>query len=249
VLGPPERSRSRQTLSSAPSAFSRQLVPEELCSYSQFVIWRLVSRNGKPAKVPHSPWTGFPASVTNPGHWAPHHVAQQAATANCFDGIGFVFTAADPFAGVDLDRCRDAATGVVQPWAQAIIDELDTYAETSPSGSGVKLWLLGAVPGGGRRSGQVELYSERRFFTLTGQHVAGTPTTINDRPCQLLQLLRRLPAAASPPHVLTTTAKPRLVAPVVIGQIPGAEPLTKSGESSRRSSWLVKIFGSPNAHC
>ena len=104
-------------------------------------------------------------------------------------------------------------------WAQAIIDELNTYAEVSPSGCGVKLWLRGAVPGGGRRSGQVELYSNRRFFTLTGQQLAGTPTTINDRPGELLQLLRRLLTAAVPRptthHVHTTRAKPRLVAPVV----------------------------------
>ena len=145
-------------------------------------------------------------------------MAQQAATANGFDGIGFVFTAGDPFAGVDLDSCRNAVTGAIEPWAQAIIDELNTYTEVSPSGCGVKLWLRGAVPSGGRRSGQVELYSDRRFFTLTGQQLAGTPTTIYDRPGELLQLLRRLPAAVPTPtthHVHTTPAKPRFGCPVV----------------------------------
>jgi primase-polymerase (primpol)-like protein len=211
---------------SPPSAFSN-VVPEELRAYSQYVIWRHLSRKGKLAKVPHNPWTGLPASVANPDHWSEWRVAQQTATANGFDGIGFVFAAADPFAGLDLDRCRDAASGVVESWAQSVIDELSTYTEVSPSGTGVKLWLRGAVPGGGRRSGQVELYSERRFFTLTGQHVAGTPTTINDRQAELLQLLRRLPAAAAPTpptHVLTTPAKPRLVAPVVCTGVGGVVP-------------------------
>ena len=45
----------------------RRSVPEELLPYEQFVIWRMQSRNGKLAKVPHNPWTGYAASVGEPG--------------------------------------------------------------------------------------------------------------------------------------------------------------------------------------
>ncbi len=84
------------------------------------------------------------------------------------------------------------------PWATAIIERLDTYTEISPSQHGVKLWLYGSVgvPKHGihRRGSQVsatlkppeleggiECYSQRRFFTVTGNHYPGTPSTIETR--------------------------------------------------------------------
>lgn len=44
---------------------------------------------------------------------------------------GFVFTASDPFCGVDLDRCTDP--GEIEPWAAEILDELNSYTELSPA--------------------------------------------------------------------------------------------------------------------
>jgi hypothetical protein len=44
--------------------------------------------------------------------------------------------------GIDLDTCRDPATGQIEPWAQAVIDRIPTYAEISPSQTGVKLYAL-----------------------------------------------------------------------------------------------------------
>jgi hypothetical protein len=40
--------------------------------------------------------------------------------------------------GIDLDGCIDPATKKVLPWAKAIIKRFNTYAEYSPSGTGVK---------------------------------------------------------------------------------------------------------------
>ena len=39
--------------------------------------------------------------------------------------------------------------------------------------------------------GKLELYSERQFFVVTGNHVIGTPTTINERQDQLLSILSK----------------------------------------------------------
>ena len=52
-------------------------------------------------------------------------------------GIGLVFNG-DGLIGVDLDDCRDLATGDMASWASDIIARLDTYCEVSPSQTGVK---------------------------------------------------------------------------------------------------------------
>jgi hypothetical protein len=41
--------------------------------------------------------------------------------------------------GCDLDTCRDATTGGIVPWAQAVIDRFASYSEISPSQTGIKV--------------------------------------------------------------------------------------------------------------
>jgi hypothetical protein len=69
-------------------------------------------------------------------------------------------------------------TGVIADWAQAHIDALASYTEVTPSGTGVHILVQGALPPRGRRKGAVEMYDYARFFTMTGWHLAGIPTTI-----------------------------------------------------------------------
>ena len=49
--------------------------------------------------------------------------------------LGFVL--GDGFVGVDKDHCRNAETGAIEPWALAIVEQLDSYTEISVSGTGV----------------------------------------------------------------------------------------------------------------
>ncbi|MER9856265.1 MULTISPECIES: DUF5906 domain-containing protein [unclassified Mesorhizobium] len=113
-------------------------VPEPLKERPQFVVWRLVQRPGepKPTKVPYDPKTGQAASSTDPSTWTDFATALLVAPA--YNGIGFVFTATDRFAFVDLDDCRDPATG---DWLPHAIDIVSIFAgaawETSQSGNGM----------------------------------------------------------------------------------------------------------------
>jgi hypothetical protein len=97
----------------------------------------------------------------------------------------------DGIVGTDWDHCRDAETGKLEKWVLSSLSELDTYAEESPSGLGVKAFARGALPPGGRKKDRIEMYERVRFFTVTGRHVDGTPTTINERTPQLAALHRR----------------------------------------------------------
>jgi primase-polymerase (primpol)-like protein len=145
----------------------------DLTGLDQWVCWRLEKRNGKLTKVPYNPHSGRLASSTDPSTWAPFEVALATWTASSrYNGIGFVFSPCDPFVGVDLDHCRDAETGTIDAWAQQIINDLDGYAELSPSGTGIHIWVRGHVPGE-RRKGEIdghkiEMYDTGRFFTVTG---------------------------------------------------------------------------------
>jgi primase-polymerase (primpol)-like protein len=114
-------------------------------------------------------------------------------------GIGFVFSAGDPFCGVDLDHCRDVDTGALEPWAAAIVHALDSYAEASPSGAGVHVIVRATLPPGRRRRGPLEMYDRQRYFTLTGRHIAGTPADVQERQTAIEALHARLIADHSPP--------------------------------------------------
>jgi primase-polymerase (primpol)-like protein len=100
---------------------------------------------------------------------------------NCWDGIGFVFTAGDPYVGVDLDRCR-GESGELCHWAAAVVAKLRSFSEYSPSGEGIHVIAKASLPAGGRRrTPGIEIYDAGRYFTVTGKHIDGTPTTIEQR--------------------------------------------------------------------
>jgi putative DNA primase/helicase len=107
-------------------------------------------------------------------------------------GIGFVFTPEDDLCGVDLDGCLDPETGKIESWAQEIIEELDSYTEISPSGTGVHILLRGKLPEGRNRKGRFEAYDRSRYFTMTGKHLAGTPRAIGSRQEELRRVVERM---------------------------------------------------------
>ena len=148
----------------------------ELAPIPRWVCWRTVMRNGKPTKAPFTP-AGSPASSTDPTTWSDFNSCSIAAFVDSrFDGIGFVFTGNDNLFGVDLDDCvHDGQPDAV---ALDLITQLGSYAEISPSGHGLKIFARGKLPEAGRRNGKLEVYSEKRFFTVTGWHLGPSPERI-----------------------------------------------------------------------
>ena len=173
------------------------LIPSELIQVKQWLCWRFEIRNGKRTKVPIDPLTGKRASSTNPISWADFDTALKAVNERRLDGIGFVFTENDPYTGVDLDDCRNPQTGELAVWAGEILNELNSYAEISPSETGIKIVLRGELPAKARNrtahaSGTIEIYSKGRCFALTGRHLQGTPKTVQERQSELLALYERI---------------------------------------------------------
>lgn len=173
-------------------------IPDELRELRQWVVWRYETRHDKPTKVPYKPVASanLRASVTDPQSWGFFGAALAVQELNGYDGIGFVLTKADSYIGIDLDHCVDAHTGEAAAWALDIADKLHSYAEVSPSGTGLRVLCKAKWPGdqsksGGKR-GDIEMYSALRYLTITGKHLPGTPFTIEERDLQVSALYEQV---------------------------------------------------------
>ena len=142
-------------------------LPEEMRQRPQWVVWKLEERDGKPTKVPYIAGGSGKASSTDSLTWRSFEEAVQALETGRYNGIGFVFSSGDPFAGVDLDDCRDPETGELEEWAAKIVEAFGSYAEVSQSGTGVHIIVMGKAPN--KKRGKVEAYSSERYFTMTGR--------------------------------------------------------------------------------
>ncbi|MGB3327363.1 MAG: DUF927 domain-containing protein [Thermomicrobiales bacterium] len=176
-------------------------IPSELKDRRQWVTWRAEPlASGKFTKIPTIPGTGYRnrqtgvfrasnASAKDPATWRAFDQAWEAYERGEADGLGFVFCGDDPYVGIDLDGA--VIDGAIQPWAQAIVDGLASYAETSPSGSGLHIIVRGPIPAGSwaNRRGPIECYQTERFFTVTGRVIGPEPAAIEGRPDALLALL------------------------------------------------------------
>ena len=190
----------------------------------RWLAWRNELCNGRLTKVPYAP-DGGKADVGDARTWGTLRAAEARAReiANGHGGgIGVVLgdLGDDSYlCGVDLDSCLDA-DGEVAPWAEAVLADLDTYCERSPSGTGMKAYfhidaadvrrflsLIGidpdkwgtrrSIPGhnGGNHGPGIEVYCSHRYFAVTKQLFPGKPDQI--RPLDWDQL-RRLAAQVPP---------------------------------------------------
>lgn len=172
-------------------------IPGELKGIAKWVTWKSIADPGapKPRKLPWQTHGRGAASVSNASTWATYDAALAAYRNRTLGlaGVGFVLTPDDDFVGVDIDKCRDKKTGKLEPWACEILKRFQkTYCEVSPSGTGVKLLCRGTWPNAGGKcdkemlkalgGGEVEVYSSKRYFTLTGQKLADHSGQIAD--CQ-----------------------------------------------------------------
>jgi putative DNA primase/helicase len=156
-------------------------IPAALKARRHWVCWRYALPRRKWTKIPYDASGQHKASSTAPITWAPFENVFATYQKGEVDGIGYVLSEKQHLVAIDLDHCRDAETGAIADWAQIIVTALDTYTEVSPSGTGLHLFLKGTLPVRGGKRGQIEVYQSARYVTITGNHLADTPTTIKAR--------------------------------------------------------------------
>jgi putative DNA primase/helicase len=162
-----------------------EYLPDDLPSGTRYVVWKGEKRNGQTTKVPYNARTGRLASSTDASTWSTREEAIAAYNKGGYNGLGIVLCDDDDLAGIDLDKVVDPNTGAIDPDALAVVQQFASYAELSPSGTGIRILVRGILPPSGRKRGTVEVYETERFLTLTGHHLTGTPTTIELRQAEL----------------------------------------------------------------
>lgn len=156
------------------------MIPQQLLEKPNWVVWKNITRGGKPTKVPFQP-SGQPASSTDSKTWS--RFDDVVAVEDSWSGLGFVFADGQGLIGVDLDGCRNQKTGAIEDWALAIIDQMNTYTEVSPSKTGVKMFGFSSKPWVGvnkvspdvksvcDKAPGIEVYDKGRYFAVTGDEI------------------------------------------------------------------------------
>jgi hypothetical protein len=143
---------------------------------------------------------------------------------------------ARPYVGIDVDEELSAIE------QDLIIFALNSYAERSPSGKGHHVIVKASLNGGGRHPAGIGVFQTDRFFYCTGEHVTGTPTTIEERQDKLEEVIEAfLPARE------VCTAVPTSRKPVALDDRELLERMfaSKSGEKIRRL-WEGDTSGYPS---
>ena len=147
--------------------------PAAIRDLPAWVIWRFEDNpgGGKPRKVPYYASggkrhgeQGGPKDVAN---LVTFDAAKAAAVRRGFDGVGFATLHQFGICALDFDNC--ITDGVVHPDVDALL--VNTYAEYSPSGQGIRLFFKGDLGNGKAiRGGDygMECFSSRGFVTYTG---------------------------------------------------------------------------------
>lgn len=165
-------------------------VNEELKKTARWVLWQLedvqdgdkLRKNMKPPydaksgeRAKHndfSTWTTYDVALT--AHQKNIPLRSPSTTINVHPVRGIGVVVGSPFFGIDLDDCRNVETGEIEADALKWIEELDSYTEISPSGTGVHIWCHGEPPyPEGHRKDKREIYSTNRYLTITGAVIEG----------------------------------------------------------------------------
>ena len=159
-------------------------IPDDIRAHPHWVLWGYIFEDGVWKKMPFT--TNIKrASTSDPKTWASFDEVWDFAMLNPDYGIGIVLT--ENIDGIDLDDCRDTATGALTELANKTLTQVDGYAEVSPSGTGIKLFTISNLAASAQKKGikdtlceqetqiDIELYKHNtgRFFTVTGHSLNG----------------------------------------------------------------------------
>lgn len=212
-------------------------IPKSLKALEHWVLWKAMpDGKGGIKKVPFTV-TGTLASSTDPATWSSFNEVAAAYAKAGYAGVGFVVTREIGVVGVDLDKLDTHTHQPEVAQIKAALLRSGTYVERSPSGAGLRAFLLGVLPFNGKnnRTLGIELYCEGRYLTVTGHQLqeagddlAASQTTIGE----IVEL-------AFPPAA-PTTLQPSAQSAAAIGTcLPDIELLQRARASKNGASFTL----------
>lgn len=109
-------------------------LPEKLKQCGRFCLWKYEMRKGRQTKVPYQ-ISGAKADPGDRDTFADFLPALSAYQKGGYSGIGIgIF---DDLCAVDIDHCIE--DGKLSAMAENVVCLMDSYTETSPSGTGVRI--------------------------------------------------------------------------------------------------------------
>ena len=156
-----------------PSALSVKFdtIPFDLKCEDRWVLWKhdWKADEARWAKVPYQP-SGRRAKSSDSKTWSNYEDVESAYMFGDYDGIGFVL--GDGWNGIDSDD--SFVDGKFSTLAQELLDRVQGYAETSPSGTGMKIITRGDLSESkADHSLGLEVYYSGRYFAVTGHQLNG----------------------------------------------------------------------------
>jgi hypothetical protein len=197
----------RDAISEVPvSSCNGNGIPEELKALDQWCCQR--AKIPFDAKIVSSMRMGsMKASCSDEATWATFERA--AATLELsqkwaipYDGIGFMAKEENGFVFTDYDPDRATNTLPNPEQVYRRVQLTDSYHEFSSSGVGIRGIAKGTIPRNIKQPG-LEMYSHAKFMVLTGNHLPGTPLTVEPRQEQLTALFNEI----APPVVERRASK------------------------------------------
>lgn len=173
-------------------------IPASLKTLTGYVVWKKEPDRKNPdklAKVPYRARAPHQKAVkTNPSHLSDYETAVAAAMNDPagISGIGWV--PQKGYVAVDLDDCVDLQTRELNETAKSVIQRLNSYAEFSPSGSGVRVYVkdgLGVVTTSPKRDAG-EIMISPNYVTMTGHKLPGVPDEVAEGGEALAEFYREL---------------------------------------------------------
>lgn len=148
-------------------------IPNDL-KQQPWAVWIAEPRENKPGKfnkAPRSLESGYKIGANQPELFGTFEQVKAAYETGQYTGVGVLLTG-DGIVGFDIDDYIDTfdRRPDVKAWVDQAISDKNSpaYAELSPSGAGLRLFVRGQLPGKGRKSGCLEIYDDVRFLTVTG---------------------------------------------------------------------------------
>ena len=159
----------------------KETIPETLKRIEQWVLWRAVQHEAtaeKPPRTEKVPYqsNGRNASSTKASTWTDFEsvIMTYEAEDEDYSGVGFVVKKDNGITVLDFDHVRNGETGEIDPYILGAVQYLGSYAEISPSGTGIRVIGYGTLDKA-INSTILQGWVEGRYVTITGHHLPGLP--------------------------------------------------------------------------